>query len=291
MFQNTDGFGLAGTSRALTRRYHHQRHRHTQSTLHSSASGDESESAPTTSIDATTKVEIRNIANHIASQHLDSLLSKSDALAISNELFFSDSQTNSSPIFNDNSYEQYVKYWNKVEKRLREETDRSPADLLGKELTSRILSSIRGDDPKDKRRGGGGRSSGSRYDAQTVRTFLESDAINSLFTKLLYDAIFEFTTKFDILGNAISNLPLLGPVRNQVLKESKKNMDRTLGPLLQRFLSGYTRVAIRQAVDFVVSDENASAFGKVSLYGRYGAKYALVLQTDVLSSLFNEGKR
>ena len=78
------------------------------------------------------------------------------------------------------------------------------------------------------------------------------------------DAIFEFTMKIDVLGNAISNLPLLGPVRNQVLKESKRNMDRTLGPVLQGFLSGYTRVAIRQAVDFVVSEENASAFGKAN---------------------------
>ena len=53
-------------------------------------------------------------------------------------------------------------------------------------------------------------------------------------------------------------------MRTQVLKESKKNMDRTLGPLLQRFLSGYTRVAIRNAVDFVVSEENASSFGKAN---------------------------
>ena len=41
-------------------------------------------------------------------------------------------------------------------------------------------------------------------------------------------------------------------------------MDRTLGPLVQRFLSGYTRVAIRQAVEFVVSEENASAFGRAN---------------------------
>eukprot|EP00580_Thalassiosira_gravida_P009902 CAMPEP_0201648270 /NCGR_PEP_ID=MMETSP0493-20130528/37315_1 /ASSEMBLY_ACC=CAM_ASM_000838 /TAXON_ID=420259 /ORGANISM="Thalassiosira gravida, Strain GMp14c1" /LENGTH=179 /DNA_ID=CAMNT_0048123873 /DNA_START=87 /DNA_END=626 /DNA_ORIENTATION=+ len=70
--------------------------------------------------------------------------------------------------------------------------------------------------------------------------------------------------KMDVIGNIISKLPLLGPVRNQVLKESKRNMDRTLGPLLQQFLSGYTRVAIRQAVDFVVSKENSSAFGKAN---------------------------
>ena len=67
-----------------------------------------------------------------------------------------------------------------------------------------------------------------------------------------------------LLGNAISNLPLLGPMRAQILKESKRSMDRTLGPLLQRFLSGYTRVATRQAVDFVVSEENASSFGKAN---------------------------
>jgi hypothetical protein len=198
---------------------------------------------------ATTKSEVRNIASHLSKQTLETLLTSSDAVAISNELLF-DSQ---STIFNENSYPQYARYWTKVEQRLRQENDRTPADLLGQELTDRLLSSIRT----------GGEGNGG-YDPQTVRTFLESDAINSLFSQLLYDAIFEFTIKFDILGNAISNLPLLGPMRNQILTESKRNMDRTLGPLLQRFLSGYTRVAIRQAVDFVVSEENATAFAKAN---------------------------
>lgn len=208
-------------------------------------------------IDPSTKTEIRNIANYLAKQTFESLLSPADARAITNELFF-DNESQST-IFNDKSYEQYVKYWKKVENRLREENQRTPADLLGRELTDRILASIRGDPVKGKEGKGG-----LNYDAQTVRTFLESDAVNSLFSQLLYDAIYEFTLKFDIIGNAISNLPLLGPVRNQVLKESKRNLDRTLGPFLQRFLSGYTRVAIRQAVDFVVSEENASSFGKAN---------------------------
>ncbi|KAL3792494.1 hypothetical protein HJC23_008416 [Cyclotella cryptica] len=229
--------------------------------LQSSDDDSQAETSFAITVDPSVKMEIRNIAKHLASQNLDTLLSKPDAIDISNELFFSakDASQSSSPIFNDKSYEQYVKYWDEVVNRLREETKRTPADLLGKELTNRILSSIRGDSDSKSRN-----KRGSSYDANTVRTFLESDAINSLFTQLLYDAIFEFTTKFDILGNAISNLPLLGPMRNQVLKESKRNMDRTLGPLLQRFLSGYTRVAIRQAVDFVVSEENASAFGKAN---------------------------
>ncbi|KAL7468985.1 hypothetical protein ACHAXS_009217, partial [Conticribra weissflogii] len=217
-------------------------------------------------IDPASKTEIRNIANHLAKQSLESLLTQSEANAIADELFFA-SNGRSSPIFNDSSYERYVKYWNKLENRLREETERTPADVLGKDLTNRILSSLRGDEDESSAnaRRGRGRAGGSgKYDPQTVKTFLESEAVNSLFSKLLYDAIFEFTVKFDFIGNFISGLPLLGPVRNQVLKESKRQLDRTLGPLVQRFLSGYTRVAIRQAVDFVVSEENASAFGKAN---------------------------
>jgi hypothetical protein len=215
--------------------------------------------ASSSTVDPKTKAEIRNILNHLSTQTLESLLSPSDAKLIYEELFFSTNDNAQSSIFNDETYQQYVKYWEKLGRKLREET-RTPADLFGSDITNRILSFIRGEGGNGGSRGGGGGS----YDAQTVKAFLESDAINSLFTQLLYDAIFEFTTKFDILGNAISNLPLLGPVRNQVLKESKRNMDRTLGPLLRQFLSGYTRVAIRQAVDFVVSKENASAFGNAN---------------------------
>ena len=217
-------------------------------------------STETLSIDPKARKEVRNILNYLSTQTLESLLSPSDAKLIYEELLFSSSSTDNdngeqqSTLFNDDTYQQYVKYWDKFGRKLREES-RTPADLLGSDITNRILSFIKGE-------GGGG--NGGSYDAQTVKAFLESDAINSLFTQLLYDAIFEFTTKFDILGNAISNLPLLGPVRNQVLKESKRNMDRTLGPLLRQFLSGYTRIAIRQAIDFVVSKENASAFGNAN---------------------------
>ena len=205
-------------------------------------------------IDLKSKAEVHNILNYLSTQTLEDILSPTDAKLIYEELFFSsNNEGTASSIFNDDTYQQYVKYWDKLGRKLRKET-RTPADLLGSDITNRVLSFIRGE---------GSESSGS-YDTQTVKAFLESDAINSLFTQLLYDAIFEFTTKFDILGNAISNLPLLGPVRNQVLKESKRNMDRTLGPLLRQFLSGYTRVAIRQTVDFVVSKENASSFSNAN---------------------------
>ena len=105
-------------------------------------------------IDPVTKAEIRKIANHIATQTLESLLSPSEARAITNELLFENESKSS--IFNDGSYQQYVKYSKKVEARLREEDQRTPAELLGRDLTDRILSSIRGDAPSSK--SGRGRS-------------------------------------------------------------------------------------------------------------------------------------
>ena len=144
-------------------------------------------------IDPATKTQIRSIARHLSKSNLNSLLSKSDALAISHELFFSSSD-NASPIFNNDTKEQYLKYWAKLTERLKSES-RTPKDLLGSELTDKILKTIRGDND-----GGGKKKKKGSYDADTVRSFLESDAVNSLFARLLYDAIFEFTTKFDILG-------------------------------------------------------------------------------------------
>ena len=266
-----DGFVIPTPTTTLSAHCRHDRsrsgifppkltHQLSSTSSDSQEDDDDDDVVSETAVDPKTKAEIRNVLNHLSTQTLESLLSPSDAQLIYEELFFStngDNDDEQSSIFNDGTYQQYVKYWDKVGRKLREET-RTPADLLGTDITNRILSFIRGEDSS------GVSSSSGSYDAQSVNAFLESDAINALFTQLLYDAITEFTINFDILGNAISKLPLLGPVRNQVLKESKRNMDRTLGPLLRQFLSGYTRVAIRQAVDFVVSKENASAFGNAN---------------------------
>ena len=199
-------------------------------------------------IDETTRAEVRRVCHHITGQTLASLLAPLDAKAIANELLFD--RDTASTLFNEEARALYVEYWERAEGRLRKEDARTPADFLGAELTARLLAAVR--------------KSGGQYDPQTVLQFLESDAVNALFTRLLYDAIFEFTLKVDVIGNAIAKLPLLGPMRAQVVKESKRNLDRTLGPLLKNFLLQYTKVAVRQAAGFVVSEENAAAFGQAN---------------------------
>ena len=75
------------------------------------------------------------------------------------------------------------------------------------------------------------------------------------------DGIYEFFQTIDVFGNIISNLPVLGPIRNKIRDDLKSQLDRTLGPTLRGFLKGYTSVAIGRASGFVLSDQNRKAFG------------------------------
>lgn len=178
---------------------HHRSLRH--STFIQSSQTNDADAAPSSSsgnivIDPTVQSQIRSIAQHLSSQTFETLLSQQEAHTITHQLFFTNNSSttaSSSSIFNDRTYQQYNHYWDKLILRWKKE-QRTPADLLGEKITKKIIKTIRG----------GENDAGGTYDVNTVRTFLESDAINSLFAKLLYDAIFEFTTRFDILGERVT---------------------------------------------------------------------------------------
>lgn len=178
----------------------------------------------------------------IASEQLDSFLPKNDAIMILKELLADESLL-------DDSEQLVTKNWNSLQKRILEET-RSVRELLGDETSDRLLKSVQ---------------QISNYDPDAVKAFLESDAISALFSKVLFDGIFEFFQNIDPLGKIVDQLPIIGPIRQQIISETKRNLDRTLGPLVQGFLKGYNRVAISQAVDFVLSPANRDAFNSANV--------------------------
>ena len=166
----------------------------------------------------------------LVSTPVEELLPSQDLLLIIDELLQSKSLI-------DDSEALFAKNWGSIEKPLREET-RSVRALIGDETTDRILRSV-------------GNIDG--YDGDAVRSFLSSDAMNKLFSKLLFDGIVEFFDQIDVFGRIISGLPIIGPIRNQIRDEAKKNLDRTVRPLIQVFLKSYTSIAVGQASDFVMS--------------------------------------
>lgn len=50
-----------------------------------------------------------------------------------------------------------------------------------------------------------------------LKAFMRTKAVESLAGAILYTGIFEFVQRADILGNIVNQLPVIGPVRQQVL--------------------------------------------------------------------------
>mmetsp|Transcript_22051 Transcript_22051/g.38834 ORF Transcript_22051/g.38834 Transcript_22051/m.38834 type:complete len:371 (+) Transcript_22051:72-1184(+) len=134
----------------------------------------------------------------------------------------------------------YDKLADSLEASLRAET-RSFADLLGKESSERILKSLEKVDG----------------DEAAVRAFVKTPAVEGVVGSLLYEGIFEFVNTVDLLGNIVNQLPIIGPVRQQIVKLFKASIDQTLGRQVKSFLGTYSRSATDQLVSLVLSKENA----------------------------------
>lgn len=184
----------------------------------------------------------REAIDWVKTQELDSLLPREDALSILDELLSDEELI-------DDSERLVVKNWNKLELKLLEEK-RSVAEIIGKETTDRVLKSVENVDG---------------YDPQAVRAFLGSEAVNKLLAQVLYDGIYNFFQTIDVFGNIIGNLPIIGPMRNRIRDDAKKSLDRTVGPLIKTFLTSYTKTAVLEASDFVLSPANRNVFGSANV--------------------------
>jgi len=192
--------------------------------------------------------DVRRVLDWIKDESLESLISKDETIAICRELA-------GDPALIDGVEQAVIENWDKiVQKSIAtsegNERRNTLSKLLGDEATRRLLRSVQNLDVYS--------------DPKTVNAFLQSDAVNDLFAQTLYDGIYEFFQTIDVFGNIISNLPVLGPIRNRIRDDLKKQLDRTLGPSLRNFLKGYTNVAIGRASGFVLSDKNRKAFGKAN---------------------------
>lgn len=184
----------------------------------------------------------RQVIDWFRTETLQDLLPKQDALSILDELLSNQELINDTETI-------VIKNWDKLEGKLLQEK-RSIAEILGKETTDRLLQSIENVDG---------------YDPQAVRAFLGSEAVNKLLAQILYDGIYNFFQTIDVFGNIIGSLPIIGPIRNQIRDETKKSLDRTVGPLIQTFLRSYTKVAVLEASDFVLSPSNRRIFSSANV--------------------------
>jgi hypothetical protein len=100
------------------------------------------------------------------------------------------------------------------------------------------------------------------YDATTIRSFLQSPIFENMLGGILYEGIFEFLQRVDIVGNVINKLPVIGPIRVAIMKEVRAGLDKSLGAQIKLFLSSFNKVAVQRMADFVLSPQNRQAFSK-----------------------------
>jgi len=143
-----------------------------------------------------------------------------------------------------NSRPVYDRLIAKAEQQLRDET-RSIRELLGEKSSERLLDSLENLDG----------------DPEATKAFLKTPAVEGVVGSLLYEGIFEFIKTVDILGNIVNGLPIIGPIRQQILGAVKKELDTTLGRQVKGFLGSYSRLATDQLVSMVLDGQNTAGFG------------------------------
>jgi|Transcript_9485 hypothetical protein len=134
----------------------------------------------------------------------------------------------------------YEKWWAQFEETSREET-RPLKDILGSEAVNSLLAAVEDADV---------------YEPATVRAFLQNPAFETMIGNILYEGIFEFIKRVDIIGNIVNGLPIIGPIRQTIMNEFKKQLDKTLGGQITTFLKSFSRIGVERMIEFVLSPSN-----------------------------------
>ncbi len=143
--------------------------------------------------------------------------------------------------------EPFEKSWERVWKNLRG-LDKSPAELLGEEVTQALVDGVAEMEPKE----------------EAVRAFFEQQAMSELLSSILYGGIKDFFDKMNplrkVLKDALSNIPFASRFSSGLLGNVTSNFETAVDRQLKVFLTGFSKVATRRAADFVLSSANRKMF-------------------------------
>lgn len=178
-----------------------------------------------------------------ADESLSSMAPKEEVLGVIHEL-----RAAASSEFWASQYGNYSRLYDKLDLQLR--GDKRPlSEALGKNVTIFLISLVEKADI---------------LDSQSVNAFLKTPVFEEVLANTIYEAIFNFIEKADILGNVVNTLPVIGPIRKSINDALKKSLDLTLGKQIRAFLVDYNRVALQRISEFILSKENRPKFQKAN---------------------------
>ncbi|RYH30269.1 hypothetical protein EON65_05705 [archaeon] len=178
----------------------------------------------------------------IRKESLSSVVSKQNLLSSINEI-------RSDCVFTQKLQAEFDYIWPKVSAAIEEE-NRSLKDIIGDKITTKVLKFV---------------ESINIYEPTSVTAFLSTPVFESMLGEILYEGIIEFIQKADIIiGTIINKMPIIGAIRQAVIKEIKANLDITLRVQIKSFLSSFNKVAVQRMVEFILSTQNQKALEKAN---------------------------
>jgi len=138
---------------------------------------------------------------------------------------------------------QFARVWTAIEEGLGQET-RPLEEVLGPDTSARLIDAL---EQMDEQPG-------------AVNAVIRSEVMEKLLGHVLYEGIFEFVQRADLLGNMVNNLPVVGPLRVQFMKAARAQFTLVLGEQLSAFLGEYSSSAAEQAAGYVLNESNRPTF-------------------------------
>ena len=170
----------------------------------------------------------RDLVTHISHKIIADVISKEQLIDILKEIKSKVNSSSNKMLF-ETTFDKITNY-------IREEP-RTIGEIIGKNNTNRILSFV----------------DNVSIDETIVRSILQQPVVESVLSTVLYDAIFEFFQRVDLIGSIINNLPIIGAIRQTIMKEFKRNIDLVLGSQLKSFLaSGYNKIAVERMIKYIL---------------------------------------
>eukprot|EP00908_Phaeocystis_cordata_P010241 Transcript_21082.p1 GENE.Transcript_21082~~Transcript_21082.p1 ORF type:complete len:421 (+),score=145.76 Transcript_21082:46-1263(+) len=165
-------------------------------------------------------------------QAISSVLSRSQATGLLEEL-------RGDRRFWAQQRKQFARVWTSLVDGLKQEP-RPLSAVLGDSTSSRLLDAFEEMDEEPA----------------LVDAILRSEVVEKMLGHVLYEGILEFVQRADLLGNLVNGLPILGPLRKQVVTEVRKRFEEVIGDQLVSFLGQYSATAAGHAASFALNEDN-----------------------------------
>lgn len=128
-----------------------------------------------------------------------------------------------------------------------EREERTVRDVLGPELSEKIVEYARENEPSE----------------EAARILFRNEAAEAMFGNILYDGITEFLSRVDIINTILDKIPLIGGIKGKIQDNFPEGVQGLAEGRVKQFLGNFSGAAAEKAMNFVLSPEHEGDLAEV----------------------------